>query len=322
MNLWETFLSLPRPSAPGFYSVEHGVQRFRVGRSYEDYPAVLIEFAKPSGTSAPRRLANLAYTPPTAVDVTSSDGQSHRARLAVLECRATELELCTYFFRIVRSILLTGSTTTEEGFDAALDALVTLFRSLQRPGVRTIQGLWGELAVILWSADPEAAVSSWHSTPHALHDFTAGSYRLEVKASSKGLREHVFLLDQLATLTPGATLVASLLIHESNQGDSVFELVEAINKRLGRASVARLETIVADSLGNNWRDATGVKFALEEARRSLRIYAAEDVPTIPQPIPPQVKEVTFTVDLSETPVQDLVAARSRGDLFSQILPLP
>src|SRR5262245_41133364 len=104
MTLWDTFSSLPRPSAPGFYTVEHGTQRFRVGRSYENHPAMLIDFAEPRSASVPRRLANLLYSPPTAVDLASTDGGHQRAHLAVLECRATEPELGTYFFRVVTSI--------------------------------------------------------------------------------------------------------------------------------------------------------------------------------------------------------------------------
>ncbi len=321
MSLFDRFLSLPRPSAPGFYTVEHGAQRFRVGRSYDNHPAVLIEFADARGLSVPRRLANLAYSPPATLDLASTDGSRQRARLAVLECRSTEPELAAYFFRIASSILLENPiAASEAGFEAALEALVTLFRSLQRPGLRTIQGLWAELAVILWSFDPEAAMSSWHSSPHALHDFSAGGYRLEVKASMKGLREHTFLLDQLATMLPGATLIASLLLHETGDGRSVFDLVEGISARVAVDSAARLETIVADSLGNGWRDAADLRFSLDGARHALQIYAAEDIPTILQPIPPEVKDVRFTVDVSGTSHLTLAQARARGELFQQILP--
>jgi len=255
------------------------------------------------------------------VDLSSGDGAHHRVNLAVLECRTTDPELGEYFFRMVRAVLLDNpNTTTEQGFESALDALVTLFRALERTGTTTIQGLWAELAIILWSKDPLAALSSWHSSPRALHDFSAGSFRLEVKSSSRRLREHQFALDQLATLGEGVTLVASLLLDETNDGSSVPDLVKAIATRIGSESAARLETIVADSLGNAWRDAIDIRFSVDGALTSLRLYPAERIPSLPQPIPPEVKDVHFTVDLSGTAPLDLADARGRGQLFEKLLP--
>lgn len=323
MSLWDAFASLPRPSAAGFFAVEHGERRFRVGRSYENHPALLIEFDEPKPLSLARRLVNLSYSPPAAVDIAGNDGIHHRVVLAVLECRTADPDLGEYFFRIARAILLDDpSAATEQGFENALDALVTLFRGLQRTGTRTIQGLWAELAIILWSGEPLAALSSWHSSPRALHDFSAGSFRLEVKSSSRRLREHTFVLDQLAALGEGATIVASLLLDETDDGSSVFDLLRAIAARTGAEPAARLETIVADSLGNSWRDAIDTRFSVDGALSGLRFYAAEDIPTIPQPLPAAIKDVHFTVDLSGTPFLELEDARSRCDLFAQILPTP
>ena len=203
-------------------------------------------------------------------------------------CNAEQLEadLGAYFFRIVNSVLLNDpNASTEEGFENALDTVVSLFRALQRPGLRTVEGLWAELAVILWAADPVAAMSAWHSSPRALHDFSAGSFRLEVKASLSGLREHAFLLDQLETLGGGATVAASILLDETAGGASVFNLVEAIGTRIGIESAARLQTIVANSLGSGSREAGQIQFSLEGARASLRLYRGEDVPTVLQPLP-------------------------------------
>jgi Putative PD-(D/E)XK family member, (DUF4420) len=323
VSLWDTFTSLPRPSAQGSYTVQHGTDRFRVGRSYENHPAILIEFSEPRASSLVRRLANLTYSPPSIVDLARSDGVHQRALLAVLECHTSDPDLAAYFFRIAQSILLDDrESNTEQGFERALDALVTLFRALQRSGVRTVQGLWAELAVILWAADSTSAMSSWHSSPHALHDFGAGSFRLEVKSSLKGLREHTFLLDQLATVGGGTTIVASILLNAAADGLSVFDLTTAIVPRLRRDSASRLEVIVADSLGNSWREAGETRFSLEAARTSLRLYRAEQIPTIPQPLPPEVKDVRFTVDLSSTPHLGLVECRACSELFAKLLPHP
>lgn len=325
MSLWDRFRGLPQSSCVGSYTVEPRRSWFRVARSFEGNPTVLIDFADMGfrGLAATRRLANISYQPPTMVELRSADGANHRARLAILECHTEDPELGAYFFRITDSILVESEVpVTEAAFENALDALITLFRALQRPKSRTVQGLWTELALILWSTNPGDAISSWHSGPHALHDFAAGSFRLEVKSTVGALREHSFLLDQLSTAPDGCTLIASVMLEDTSDGASVFDLIDAIVVRLGRAreATARLEVIVAESLGRDWRDARDQQFAVSSARRSLKIYAAADVPRVPQPLPPEVKDVRFVVDLSAVPDVSLAAARSLGEPFASILP--
>ena len=42
-----------------------------------------------------------------------------------------------------------------------------------------------------------------------------------------------------------STLIASILLEESESGASVFDFVDAIATKVGRESAARLQTIVA-----------------------------------------------------------------------------
>lgn len=318
---WQIFVSLPSPSRSGFYTAERGTNRFRVGRSHANHPALLIEFSDYNGASTPRRLTSISYTPPTNVDLISEDGTQREAKVAVLECRSLDVDLCRYFFRIVDALLIQGDQADDEAsFESALDATITLFRSLQQPGSRVTQGLWAELAIILWAKDPSAALSSWHSNQRNLHDFSAGSFHLEVKSTRKTLREHGFSMDQLSTLSSGVTLIASLMLRESDSGASVFDLVDAINTRVGRReSASRLEAIVAECLGAGWRDASDHRFSLEEAKTTMALYRCTQIPTLPQPIPPEVKNIRFTVDLSRVPQVSAMEARGLGDLFRALL---
>lgn len=302
MGRWEAFRSLPAPSTPGAYSIDGAGGACLVARSFEGFPAVLLRFESGARDSAPRRLANMRYEPPRPIDLVRDGCVIQQARLAVLECRTTDAELGAYFFRVVGALILDGEGVIGEAqFDAALDAVVNLFRALQRPGVRSVQGLWAELAVIAWSVDPRAAIAAWHSDPNQLHDFAVGSFRLEVKGTLKALREHAFLLDQLSSMSPGVTLIASMMLVETDDGTNVADLVGVIVGRLevGTEVARRLEVIVADSLGQGWREADDLRLSLEHARASLRFYRGDDVPTVPQPVPPAVREVRFVADLSD-----------------------
>lgn len=323
MGRWDTFLTLPAPTTPGAYSVDGAGGACLVARSHEGFPAVLLRFQGDADGSAPRRLANIRYAPPRSIELTRDGRVIEQAHLATLECRTTDAELGAYFFRVVGALILDGDGLLDEGqFDSALDAVVTLFRALQRPGIRSVQGLWAELALIATSSDPRGALAAWHSDPHQLHDFAVGSYRLEVKGTLKAIREHAFLLDQLSSMSPGTTLVASMMLVETDDGVSVADLVGAVVERIGTGTEAarRLEVIVADSLGQGWRDSGDFRLSLEHARRSLRIYRAENVPTIPQPVPLAVRDVRFVADLSDVVPVALPVAQALAPALAPLLP--
>lgn len=227
------------------------------------------------------------------------------------------------FFRFAKLFLDHGEgPMSEDELDSRVDAVVALFQALSQPGSGTVQGLWVELAVIVTSSDPVIAIASWHSSPRNLHDFSSGPFRFEVKSSSQELREHRFLLEQLSEQPSGRTLVCSLLVEEDVNGVSVGELVAMLRKRLANEeeSQRRLETVVTKTLGKNWFDSDAIRFNLEAALESVRLYDARDVPTVLQPLPSEVKRVEFVVDLSSVEAMSLASARSIAPYFARLLP--
>jgi len=295
----------------------------RVARSFDNYPAILFDFQTATSGGPARRLANISYSPPGDVEIVDGLGAVRKARLAVLECRTVDRNLSGYFFRIAEAILFDGgSLISEPQFDSAFDALVKLFSALQRPGRLPLQGLWVELAMIAWSEAPSEAISSWHSSSRALHDFSAGHFRLEVKGTARGLREHAFLLDQLAQLPQGETLIASVMLTETSDGATIYDLLALITARaeVTREQVLRVEAIVAESLGNGWEDAHELRFDLDAALQSLRLFPASAVPCVGLPLPAQVKDVSFVADLSSASSIEIEEARSRASFFADLLP--
>lgn len=241
----------------------------------------------------------------------------------MLACRAKERDLQGAFLRIAIALLDTNDEKLSEAvLEARLDELVSLFRALSRPAAQTVQGLWCELAVVAWSRDPRIALASWHSSARALHDFAAGPDRLEVKSCGTGIREHTVSLEQLQDAPGGQTLIASLVVEETDEGESVEDLQALVLARVaGDIELARrLETIVVQSLGRDWRDAATRRFSLESARAALRLYSARSVPTIPQPLPPEVKQVRFVVDLSTTTAISIERAAAISPFFAAIAP--
>ncbi len=155
-----------------------------------------------------------------------------------------------------------------------------------------------------------------------MHDFANGGARLEVKSTTKGLREHTFLLDQLELSEDGQVLIASMMLTESTGGCSVFDLVKVISAKLASLQARnRLETIVADCLGTSFEAVEEHLYDIDAARESLLFYRAAEVPTCLLPLPPEVKEVSFTADLSTTQPISLADSRTLSPQFRDLLPV-
>jgi Putative PD-(D/E)XK family member, (DUF4420) len=321
MDFWTAFQSLPRPSEAAAFTIDNSTSSVRIARSFANHPALIIITVDDGHGLTPRRLANLTFTPTTEMVVARADGSIERARFAVLECIAGDPELGRYFCRVLSAFFGEGSVSMGE-LERVLDGIAALFRSLRSPGKTTVQGLWAELAIIRWASVPERAISAWHSEVMQLHDFGVGAYRLEIKSTEKKLREHLFRLDQLSSATAGATIIASLMLQRSSHGPSVFELVADIAAKVGPEAAMRLETIVAASLGEAWRDADtdDMRFDLNAARATLRCYRVDDIPQVPQPLPIGVKSVSFSSDLSASPDLPLADVRTLAPFYADVLP--
>lgn len=323
MSTLDELHALPTPSGPGVYSLGGLVcAGCRLAVTHERFLALLIDVER-TGTSTPRRLENVLYLPPHALEVVGAATGKRVEHLAVLVCRSSEPELESMFLRLAKALLDGGPRKLSEAdLESRIDELVTLVRALSQPGRLTIQGLWCELAIVAWSRDPKQTLASWHSSSRALFDFEQGPDRLEVKSCATGLREHTIRLDQLQEAPGGRTLIASLTVQETEDGESVEDLCDLIRKRVwGDVELTRrLETVVAQSLGDQWREVASRRYSLQAARQSLRVYPAACVPSVSRAIPAEVSNVQFVVDLSTTDAVSLEAARSLAPFFDHVLP--
>ena len=314
---------LSRPSRRGAYALGKTIcHHCRIALTHDGFVALVIDVV-PTGASVGHQLENLRYDPPRELEIIGPTGKSKIERRAALVCRSSDASLKEAFVRLATALLDTdGAKLGEDVLRDRIDELVSLFRGLSRPAEQTIQGLWTELAIVAWSHNPVAACTAWHSGPRALHDFAGGADRLEVKSCSVDLREHVLRLDQLLEHPGGRTLFASMVVREADDGASVQDLADLVVERVGaNAEVKRrLHTIVARSLGEHWRESATRRFDLDDARAKLRFYAASALPTIPRPIPSEINNVSFTIDLSSVPYAPLAEARKMGPFFAELLP--
>ena len=274
-------------------------------------------------TCAAMELRNISYRPRRVCRVGSPLGRESIETLAVLKCSTDELALREYFLRALSVVLavLSPDSPSEAEITAAVSKLVELFRCLEEPPQSSIQGLWCELLLIANAGNIPLAVDAWHAEPRALHDFSLGEQRVEVKSTTRPRRAHEFLMDQL--LAPDGTeiIVASFMVQESLTGPTIQDLSEQIisTGALSASQSQRLLRIISLSLGQDWRQASRVAFDPESALKRLHFYTASTIPKIGMPLPLRVSEIRFKSDLTDViPVARSTVLRC-GGLFAGLL---
>ncbi len=323
MTLADDLRGLPRPSSEGSFTLGPPLSPWcRLARGVRGGCVLLID-VEPTGASTPRRLKQLTFLPPQPVEIRDADGAARIEKAALLVCESEQPDLVALFLRLV-GVLLDGSgpRPREEELEQRIDQLSSLLRALDRPGEQTVQGLWGELAIVAWSANPRVALAAWHSGARAMFDFEALPDRLEVKTCRTALREHALRYEQTQELPGGVTVFASLVLEASTDGVSVRDLVDTILERVGHDAELRrrLETIVTRSLGRDWRDGSATRFSEDRARGELRLYDAGQLPRLPGPLPAEITQVRYVLDFSTTSPLRSAALRATAPFFADALP--
>ncbi|HKY35318.1 MAG TPA: PD-(D/E)XK motif protein [Polyangiaceae bacterium] len=321
-RLSELFASLEAPTRPGTLSAARvpSAPSYRVARDLSGDGFVMLELRPNDRTAEARqlRLRHFEYEPTMSATIRMADTGSVDTRdFLVLRCRDGEADLLAHFFHLAEGLIdYLGENPTHTEADHAVRDLVELFRAMSGQSRRTIMGLWSELLVIVDSRDPAFAAASWHADPGEQLDFVSGNQRVEIKATTRAVREHDLALDQLVLPVGGVGLVVSFMLERSDVGVSANELLEMAGNRLPTRSLARrrLQEIVATTIGEDWRESDGTRFDLARARASRRIYDVLSIPSVHPSLPPQVSRVRFIADLSDTTPVSAATAAARGEL--------
>lgn len=297
MDLLATWRTLDLPTSSGSWAATPVGPNARVARTASDGAALLVRISgEPSRPTSGLRTRHVEYAPSRDLIVKSGE-REERATFAVLECEGDDTDLVQHFLRLVATLPLDADETTVD-FHDAVTRMFVLFRSLSKRARGTPQGIWAETFLVAHSRVPDYLVQAWHSDPHDLHDFSGDGYRLEVKSTSRRLREHDFSLEQLER-APEKTHVASVMVTPDDRGDSVFDLLQRLSERVAQPELRRrAEVVVAEALGEDWREARDLRFDAGSARASFALFRALDIPRVPQPLPPTVRDVRFRADLS------------------------
>lgn len=327
-DLVQVFDSLPAPSANvglGRFCAHSipGYSACAVGKDTSGNPVLLVQAdnALP-GIGAPLVLEHLCVIHLVNCRVQAEDQGEQQRTLSVIRCTDSDRAIHEYFLRCLHPIIASlPQRPSRDQVSQAVERLVDLFRRMADTPRKTVTGLWAELFLIAGSNDPASLLGAWHSIPEEKFDFAIGVDRLDVKAASGGLRIHHFALEQLRPVARVRVLIASLLAERTQGGTSLNDLVDSIREKVTQPDLLiRLDSVVAQTLGQDWRAMQEIRFNLQQAIQSLRFVDATAIPSVASPPPQEVSAVHFRVDLTQHPMPYPEALVQASSLFAAAVP--
>ena len=299
-----------------------GYARHYVGRNAAGQPCFLLGSER-GAFQAPVRLALLEARFGNLHRIHPVDGGEREELLSVITCTSHETQAQAYFLHVCETILrIVGPNPQLYAIVQVVQRLVEIFRRLTRPASRSLNGLVGELFLIAASRDVGASVAAWRSTDIDRFDFSTGNVRLDVKASAERSRIHHLSAEQCQPPAGTVGLLASLFIESSGGGQSLRELVVAIEAALAGNDnlILKVQETIAETLGEALPTAMGARFDDRLALASLRFYDLATVPAIRDGVPPEVSGVHFRSDLSRTGQLNETDVQAMSETALQFLP--
>jgi hypothetical protein len=272
-----------------------------VGKDPEGKACVLV---KVPGTARVPRAPILFESLEVLFDVPvliSTRGKDEQDTVIIVRCRVLEREITSYFLSVCDSILRLLPPSPEQAAIAnAINRLAFIFRKLQQPPVRSLNGLFGELLLIRQSRNPTFALSAWRIQQTSRFDFSASDVRLDVKTAAGRVRAHTFSFDQCNPPSGTLAVAASLFVERASGGISLQELVTEIEHLCASSlePVVRLHDVISETLGSSLPEALTARFDRRLAESSLQFYDVQDIPAIRGEPPPGVTDIHFRSDLS------------------------
>ena len=296
----------------------------RLGKDALGKPLLLISISdvRSQRQLAPIELEHLTVMYDMNCRVSRSDGTFEEGRFTVIYCTGENTTLQDYFLKIASTIVVSlKNQPTQSDIAHIVNQLIELFRAMANAPRKSLQGLWAELFLISQAREPATLVDAWHIMPEDRYDFAMDNQRIEVKSFSGDIRIHHFSLEQLHPPEDVKALVASVSVESSQAGESIADLKEKIQTRLGSNldTLLHVDRIIALTLGEAWQQASDTRFDERLAEESLAFYEISKIPSVNPNLPTGVSGVRFRSDLTESPTTEISHYPEEYRLFKAVL---
>jgi len=295
----------------------------RLAKDINNFPCLLISTQDKTEVKRPAPI-KLEYLD-VMYDVNcriSYKGALENNRFTVICCKTFDASMQEYFLRTSNTIIeLIGDSPTSKQVSKAVDNLVELFRVLKESPKKSVQGIWAEVFLISISSNPLRLLKAWHQEPDDKFDFSEDNQRIEVKsATSSTSRKHHFSLEQLNPAKGVEAIVASVFVERVGAGTSLVNLLETVKEKMGNEPeyLLYLEQMIATTLGNNWRQATKDTFDYQLAKKNVKFFNVNAIPSVDINFPKVISKVHFMVDLTNIPFIDKKFFKEKENLFKAV----
>lgn len=309
------FLNARVPSSENFrarmalYTVRK-IPKFKncfIGTDWDGQPCILIALPDANGRLPPPIKFESIEVQFQMLCRVKQDSTIYEEKFTIIKCISSNRALCTYFLSICNVLLgiIKDKSAISDIAEVIID-FASLFRKIQNPCLRVVNGLFGELYLLLRCHTIKYAMLAWRSKNISIFDFSVDNIRIDMKTTSSGIRCHTFSYEQCNPPHDTLAFVGSLFVQRTNIGVSLYDLIKAIEKRCGSevGLVMKLHKTIIDTLGETLADSLSIRFDLKVAAASLQFYDLRGVPALRCDIPSNVHNIHFQSDLSEqVPVQ-------------------
>ena len=305
---------MPVPNHSGYF----------VGKDRESLACLLVSTNDQTGRPHPPiRLESLDAQFELRCHLKKTSEPEGEGTFTVIRCRDSDSETTRYFLSVCETILrMLGDQPARTQVATAVNRLAAIFQRVRQPPARPLNGLFGELYVLLRSRHAVRALAAWRVDERARFDFSDGEVRLDVKATGNRSRLHTFSYEQCNPPSGTVAVVASLHAEQTAGGPSLRSVIYEIEARVSAHAdlVFKLHETVAATLGASLHDGLSRCFDMRLAGSSLRFFSLEGVPAIRGPLPMGVSDVHFRSDLSALPPISIEALIDRDLIFWDLLP--
>jgi len=296
--------------------------RWFVAKDSESHACLMFETARSEAARrAPIVLENFDGQFAMRCRLHKKDAPDSDGVFTVIRCRSHDIDTTRYFLSACEAVLRLAGPSPAPGVLAIIvQRLAALFRRLERPATRSLNGLFGELFVIWRSSDPAYTLAAWRTDVEARFDFSVADVRLDVKTASGRMRTHICSYDQCNPPDGTVAIAASLFTERSPGGLSVGAIVDEIEDAVGNdaALALKLREVTAATLGATLTESMRATFDIALADSSLELYDLRGVPALRDPLAMGVSDVHFRSDFSlATPLDDLPVS---GDSLRRLVP--
>lgn len=301
-----------------------GYESYFVGKDREGHACLLVAAGEPGGRLAsPIRLENLDVQFELRCHLKRDKEAERTGIFTVVRCHSLDKETLRYFLSVCDTIIgMVGDKPKQRDIASAVHRLAAIFQRMQRPPARPINGLFGELYLILRSGSPPRAMAAWRVDDTARFDFADGNVRMDVKATTGRLRAHAFSYEQCNPPPGTVAVVVSLFVERLPAGMTLRALIGQIETSIAAYPdlVLKLHEVVTATLGASIGEALAVAFDMRLADSSLRLFDLREVPAIRDPLPSGVSDVHFRSDLSALQAYSIQSLVDCDPVFGDLLP--